>query len=266
MSNYKDGNIWLMQGDCLERMKEIPDGGVGLTVTSPPYDNLRNYNGNNEFWNKDVWKCVIKDLYRVTGEGGVVVWIVGDATLKGSETGASFEQALWAMQCGFNLHDTMIYKKLKIVPMDWKCHRYYQEFEYMFIFSKGKPAVCNYIKVESIHAGKKTVSINRNPDGSMREDRASKQEGRVVSGKKIKGNIWEYANHNKTKHPAPFPEKLALDHITTWSDEDFTILDPFMGSGTTGVACVNTNRNFIGIELDQGYFDIAKQRINDARE
>ena len=125
-----------MKGDCLERMKEIPDGSVDLTVTSPPYDNLRSYNGNNALWGQHVWEAVIKDLYRVTADGGVVVWIVADATINGSETGTSFKQALWAMECGFNLHDTMIWEKSTFSnPFP---NRYHQVFEYMFVFSKGK--------------------------------------------------------------------------------------------------------------------------------
>ena len=138
--------ISLMLGDCLERMKEISDGSVDLTVTSPPYDNLRSYNGNNEQWGEHVWKAVLAELYRVTASGGVVVWVVGDATIKGSETGTSFKQALHAMECGFNLHDTMIYEKnSSTYPASAKSKRYSQIFEYMFIFSKGKIKTTNPI-------------------------------------------------------------------------------------------------------------------------
>ncbi len=131
--DYKNDNVWLMQGDCLERMKEIPDSSVDLTVTSPPYDNLRTYNGNNELWGEHVWKAAIKDLYRVTKDGGVVVWVVADATINGSETGTSFKQALYFKECGFNLHDTMIWQKCSTFQHK---NRYIQAFEYMFVFSK----------------------------------------------------------------------------------------------------------------------------------
>ena len=110
-------DIKLIQGDCLEKMQDIQDSSIDLTVTSPPYDNLRSYNGNNALWGEHVWKAAIKDLYRVTKDGGVVVWVVGDATIKGSETGTSFKQALWAMECGFRLHDTMIYAKNNYMPL-----------------------------------------------------------------------------------------------------------------------------------------------------
>jgi DNA modification methylase len=241
-------------------MKEIPDGSVDLTVTSPPYDNLRTYNGNNDQWGEHIWKGVIEELHRVTADGGVVVWIVGDATIKGSETGTSFKQALWAMECGFNLHDTMIYSK-PAIPYDPKCNRYWQEFEYMFVFSKGKP-ICNYLKEPCKYAGqvKSDDYGQRNLDGSKRTDRRS--SNRVVKDEKVRGNIWFYSDRKRVKgHPAQFSYTLAQDHIKSWSNEGDTVLDPFMGSGTTGVACVNNGRDFIGIELDPEYFEIAKNRI-----
>lgn len=103
---------YITLGDCVELMKEIPDDFIDLTVTSPPYDNLRDYN-NEMTWNFEKFKEVAKELFRITKPGGVVVWVVGDATIKGSETGTSFRQALFFKDCGFNLHDTMIYKKTR---------------------------------------------------------------------------------------------------------------------------------------------------------
>ncbi len=245
-----------MLGDCLERMKEIPDGSVDLTVTSPPYDNLRTYNGNIEQWGEHVWKAVIQDLYRVTKDGGVVVWVVGDATIKGSETGTSFKQALWAKECGFNLHDTMIWEKHSF-NHDPRRGRYKQYFEFMFIFTKGKPKAYNEIKdVPVKNAGKTIRSTKRLPDGTMRD------YGYIKLGNvQARSNIWKINSENKPLHPAPFPEKLAHDHIMTWSNEGDVVLDCFMGSGTTGLAAKNLNRKFIGIEKDAGYFEIAKQRI-----
>ena len=253
----------LMQGDCLERMKEMPECSVDITVTSPPYDNLRTYNGNNDQWGEHVWKAVIAELYRVTKTGGVVVWVVGDATVKGSETGTSFKQALWAMECGFNLHDTMIYRTHK-PPLN--SNRYQHCFEYMFVLSKGKPTTFNTIKVRSKKAGTKRQSITHwNPDGTKKP----MSKGGVYSSHRTADNIWEFASGNNgdspAAHPAKFPEALARDHIISWSNEGDTVLDPFMGSGTTGVACQNLNRSFIGIELDAGYFEIAKNRIEEAK-
>lgn len=261
--DYKTDKLWLMQGDCLERMKEIPDGGVDLTVTSPPYDNLRTYNGNNALWGEDVWKAVISGLHRVTKKGGVVVWVVGDANVKGSETGTSFKQALWARECGFNLHDTMIYKK-NSYPFP-PSNRYYQQFEYMFIFSKGAPKVFNGIRQKT--KWKKStseVSTTRNADGSV-----SKMKYAKGKDDRLMDNVWDidtgYMRSTKDKcaykHSAIFPEKLALNHIISWSNEGDTVLDPFMGSGTTGKMAKQISRNFVGIEIDKEYFKIAQERI-----
>ena len=257
--------IELIHGDCLEEMKKIPDGSIDLTVTSPPYDNLRTYNGNNTLWGEHVWKAVIQDLYRVTKQGGVVVWVVGDATIKGSETGTSFKQALWAKEYGFNLHDTMIYHKLCYVPLTH--NRYEQTFEYMFVWSKGKPTTFNPRLKKNVEAGK-TISGGFRHNGKDLEP--LHKAGQKVKEYSIDTNVWSTKvgwNHSYTDeivkgHPAVFPEKLAHDHILSWSNEGDTVLDPFMGSGTTGVACKNLNRNFIGIELDETYYNIAKERIN----
>ena len=246
-------------------MKEIPDGSIDLTVTSPPYDNLRSYNGNNSQWGDHVWRQVLSELYRVTKQGGVVVWVVGDATIKGSETGTSFKQALYAMECGFNLHDTMIYKKTGGGARGSNfC--YWQNFEYMFVFSKGRPKSINLIcDKKNAKAGSNDSGVNgRAKNGSKRY----KKIGKVAEFGR-RENVWTICAGNntsddKTDHPAVFPESLAKDHITSWSNSGDVIFDPFMGSGTTGKMAKLTGRNFIGIELDEGYFKIAQERIANA--
>lgn len=263
--------IELMKGNCLERMKEIESCSVDLTVTSPPYDNLRSYNGNNDQWGESVWKQALSELYRVTKKGGVVVWVVGDATIKGSETGTSFMQALYAIDCGFNLHDTMIYKKNSL-PKNH--NRYEQDFEYMFVFSKGRPSTFNAIRVPTLYPEKDTARKNSffsETNEKMRSARSGKAR-KPVGKDKIDGNIWSISagkGHSTKdaaafKHPAIFPEKLAERHITSWSNEGDIVLDPFMGSGTTGKMAKLNNRDFIGIELDDKYFEIAKERISNA--
>jgi len=250
----------LLQGDCLDLLPTIPDGSIDLTVTSPPYDNLRTYN-DSLVWSEDIWRQVLSELYRVTKKGGVVVWVVGDATIKGSETGTSFKQALHAKECGFNLHDTMIYKKQNYTPLTH--NRYEQEWEYMFIFSKGTPRQFNPIKIPCKYAGQKTWGKPNMYKDNSGELTYVKQT--TVSPTKIKGNCWTYlvgsTQTGKIKHPAMFPEQLAHDQIISWSNEGDTVLDPFLGSGTTGVACKNLNRQFIGIEKDHEYFKIAQERI-----
>jgi DNA modification methylase len=259
------GDCELYLGDCLERMKEIPDGSVDLTVTSPPYDNLRTYNGNNEQWGEHVWKAVLAELYRITKDGGVVVWVVGDATIKGSETGTSFKQALWAMECGFRLHDTMIYAKNNVYAHDPRNKRYKQCFEYMFVFSKGKPNTYNEIKDKpNKNAGKKLGGTKgRTKEGVKRDLKPV-----IMSDFQARFNIWSYTTGRSVasdkiafEHPAIFPEKLANDHIISWSNEGDTVLDCFMGSGTTGKMALLASRKFIGIEKDETYFDVSVKRI-----
>jgi site-specific DNA-methyltransferase (adenine-specific) len=259
----------LINDDCLKFMRnELEDNSIDLTVTSPPYDNLRNYNGN-KIWNEDVWKAILKEIYRVVKNGGVVVWVVGDATIKGSETGTSFKQALWAMECGFNLHDTMIYNR---TGFPFPNHtRYYSSFEYMFIWSKGKLGTYNPIKDrKNVYGGEKVARRhgNRMPDGMVRENSANKlDKDRVIKEFGVRANIWKITSSSSKgdklalKHPATFPEQLAHDHIVSWSNEGDIVFDPFMGSGTTGVACKNIGREFIGCEIDKEYFEIAQERI-----
>lgn len=241
--------------DCVAGMKMLPDNVIDLTVTSPPYDNLRTYNGFT--WN---FEETAKELYRITKQGGVVVWIVADATIKGSETGTSFRQALWFMECGFNLHDTMIFKKIN--PMPNKAKRYTPCFEYMFVLSKGKLKTFNPILQKSKHGGKRIARTIIRQDGTRYHENIG-----VYKNTKIKENIFEYVvgtgKHKGINHPAVFPEQLASDHIISWSNEGDVVLDCFMGSGTTAVACVKNNRNYIGFEISKEYCDIAEKRINE---
>lgn len=257
MSNCK-----LILGDCLDKMMEMEDGCVDLTVTSCPYDNLRTYDGIIDTWNFDKFKDIAKELYRVTADGGVVVWVIGDSTVKGSETGTSFRQALYFMELGFNLHDTMIWNKGSFAfPSKG---RYHQVFEYMFVFSKGAPKAFNPIKDrENKYVGTRGAS-GRKANG---ERNTGKSEVREKWGQRF--NIWNYpigGGHSASdkiafEHPAIFPENLAEDHILSWSNEGDVVFDPFMGSGTTGKMAILNNRHFVGIELNEDYFEISKKRI-----
>ena len=248
-------------GDCLELMKKIPDGIVDLVVTSPPYDNLRNYNDSLE-WSFEIFTKIAKELKRVLKKGGVIVWVVSDATVKGSETGTSFKQALYFKDvCELSMYDTMIW--LKPSPQAPTHNRYYDVFEYMFVFCKGaKPRRLNLLE------DRKNISsglVGNVESRSNREDRKRSSRKRVVGEYSRRFNVWGISRgRNKTKHPAVFPEALANDHIVSWSDEGDTVLDPFMGSGTTGKMSKINNRNFIGIEKDKDYFKIAKKRIEGA--
>jgi DNA modification methylase len=255
--------ISLILGDCTTEMQKMESNAIDLTVTSPPYDTLRNYAGTLE-WNFDIFKKVANELFRITKQGGVVVWIVGDKTVKGSETLTSFKQALYFNEIGFNVHDTMIYKKSNPIPQNH--NRYEQCFEYMFIFSKGKPKSFNPIKEETKNNGK---SFNWGGRKTKMDDsqcrRHREDEIIAVNPTKTKVNIFEYSiGGGKTGHPAVFPENLANDHIISWSNENDIVFDPFMGSGTTGKMAKLNNRKFIGIEKVDDYFKIAKNRIESA--
>lgn len=244
--------------DCLDGMRTLADCSIDLTVTSPPYDNLRDYNG----YSFD-WKATIKELYRITKQGGVVVWIVSDQTINGSETGTSFRQALYAMEVGFNLHDTMIWEKPNPMPRDTRIPRYWQAFDYMFVFSKGTPTHFSFLVENTKHFGEKRQCASRNADGTMRNDRKEKTKGHTVKRNKPKCNVWTISTCHSKDHPAPFPLQLATDHIRSWSNEGDTVLDPFLGSGTTRIAAYDLNRNFIGYEISKDYFDKQEERFAD---
>lgn len=248
MSNRFD----LHCGDCLEVLKRMGAESIDLTLTSPPYDNLRQYDGFVFNFGE-----IAKNLYRVTKKGGVVVWVVADATVNGSETGTSFRQALFFKDCGFNLHDTMIWEKASRIPTQ---DRYYNVVEYMFVLSKGKPKAMNFI------ADHKNVTEGqrRRKDKVINKGANEKHDDKFIVSPAYsrRSNIWRYGTAgNGSGHPAIFPDALARDHILSWSNPEDIVLDPFMGSGTTGIASLNLNRNFIGIEISPSYFSIAQQRI-----
>jgi len=242
--------------DNIEGLKKLDYDSIDLTVTSPPYDNLRNYKGFK--WN---FEEVAKQLYRITKIGGVVVWVVGDSTKNGSESCTSFKQALYFRKIGFNLHDTMIYKKVNPIPLNH--NRYEQCFEYMFIFSKLKIKTFNPLLEQCKTTG--VLRNYRNP-GRVKESAVRNRDELIITKEtKYKNNIWEYVvggkKEERMNHPAVFPEQLAQDHILSWSNEGDLILDPFMGSGTTAKMAKLNNRNFIGFEISQEYCDFANKRI-----
>lgn len=253
--------INIYNDNCLEVIKKIDNEYIDLTLTSPPYDNLRKYNG----YTFD-FKLIAKELFRVTKKGGIVVWVVADATIKGSETGTSFRQALYFNECGFNIHDTMIYRKLN--PMPVKSNRYLPCFEYMFILSKGKPKSVNLIRERTLATGKEKYT------GTQQENGKFSAYGKKRNLERDKYNVWDFkvgCNQSTKdkfafKHPAIFPEQLANDHIISWSNQLDIVFDPFMGSGTTGKMAILNNRYFIGCEISKEYFDIASKRISSALE
>ena len=259
----KNGKIKLnniYNENCLDTMAKMPDNFIDMTVTSPPYDDMRKYGGNkfSEF------ELIVRELYRVTKNGGIVVWVIGDQTIKGNETGTSFKHALYFKQIGFNLFDTMIYLKPPRGAVG-NNKTYWQTFEYMFVFTKGTPKTINLIKDrENKDERDGDTSTKRLYDGSLLKQ---KRAGYSKYGRRT--NVWEYLigkGHSASdkiayKHPAIFPEKLAYDHIISWSNEGDIVYDPFMGSGTTAKIAITNKRNYIGSELSREYCEIAQKRV-----
>lgn len=243
--------------NCITFMKNLSDSCIDLTVTSPPYDNLRDYNGYS-------FDCenVAEQLYRITKTGGVVVWVVGDKIDKGNKTLTSFKQALLFQKVGFNVHDTMIYKK-KNTPF-MRSNAYTNCFEFMFVFSKGSPKTFNPLKEKTARSGEEMLVHNKKSDGINK-----KVLGRLKE-EKTKTNIWEYAvglggttnDRIAFKHPAIFPEKLAEDHILSWSNKGDIVFDPMCGSGTTCKMALLNERKYIGCDISEEYVAIAKERLS----
>jgi site-specific DNA-methyltransferase (adenine-specific) len=264
--NKSNGNIYwqnevakIYNESNLDTMARMPDNFIDLTVTSPPYDNLRQYNGYVfDFENG------AKELYRVTKVGGVVVWVVADATIKGSETGTSFRQALFFKEIGFRLHDTMIYHKSN--PMVMTHNRYEQAFEYIFVLSKGRPIAFNPILEKCKHEGLKNNRIlNVKAELDKNSICRRREEITIVKSHKTKNNVFSYVvgvESETGSHPAIFPFKLAYDMVTSWSNEGDLIYDPFGGSGTTCKAAAVLNRKSIMSEISEEYCQIAKTRVS----
>ena len=236
-------------------MKTFDSDVIDLTVTSPPYDNLRVYEG----YSFD-FESIASELYRITKPGGLVIWVVNDQTTKGSESGSSFKQALYFKECGFNLHDTMIYAKNNPIPLTHK--RYEQAFEYMFVLSKGPPKTFNPIMIPTKTAGKPNT---RNKTKGKETSYAIRAREETTQTKELKQahNIFYYnvGTNDKTKHNAPFPEELVEDQIISWSNENDIVFDPFLGSGTTAKIALKLNRHFIGCDISKEYCEISEERI-----
>ena len=267
-SKKKEPKGIILCGSCQTEMAKLPKESVNLTVTSPPYDNIRDYKGY--CFEEEDFKKIVSELYRITKKGGVVVWVVGDATMKGGETGTSFRQALGFIAGGFKLHDTMIYEKnTSSFPAQRKGKRYTQIFEYMFVFCKEKiktgNLICDKANKWAGHTnwGKNT---HRGKNGKL----VKTKDIKPVPDFSPRNNIWRYnvgkgfnsSDKDSHKHPAIFPEKLAEDHILTWTNEGDIVLDPFMGSGTTCKMAKKNGRKYIGIDMSEEYCALAKSIID----
>lgn len=254
----------VQQADALDLLRGLPAGSVDCCITSPPYDNLRTYNGFT--WD---FESIARETYRVIKPGGVVVWVVGDATINGSETLTSMRQALYFVDvCGFRMHDTMVYKRDSIAFPE--TNRYYQAFEYMFVLSKGAPSVANLLKTRrNKYAGHIMTKTERQPDGSLKIG-IGQREKRALAEYGVLTNVWDIqsgymkttADKEAYEHPAMFPEKLAEDHILTWTNPGDVVLDYFGGSGTTAKMARKNGRHFLTCDISAKYCDIMRRRLN----
>lgn len=248
----------LIIGNCVDVMRNWPEGFVNLTVTSPPYDGLRDYKGFDF-----PFEAVADELYRVTATGGVLVWVVGDR-INGGRSLTSFRQAIYFQEIGFTVHDVMIYQK-KNTPFT-RSNAYTNAYEMMFVLAKGKPATFNPLKEPTQRNGYEMLTHNKLPDG------INKKKLGKLNKEKTRTNIWSYAvglggtTRDKIafEHPAVFPEKLALDHILSWSEPGDLVLDPMCGSGTTGKMALLHGRRFVGIDISAEYVDIARRRLEES--
>lgn len=256
----------ILQGDCVSVLKDFDYNCIDLTVTSPPYDKLRSYDGNSKF----DFVTFAKELLRVTKHGGVLVWVTNDQTKDFDESGTSFRQVLMFKKIGWKLHDTMIYKKTGISMPDQKHRRYQSCFEFMFVLCKDNVRrwnpILDYITKEDSHKHKRYHK--RDPKtGKLTYTHYKKMDKHPHNG--LRENVWVYQTGylKATKdeiaynHPAIFPELLAHDHILSWSNKGDYVLDPFLGSGTTYKMALKLGRIPIGIEANPKYIKIATKRL-----
>jgi site-specific DNA-methyltransferase (adenine-specific) len=248
-------NIYNM--DCVDGMRKLDDDSIDCVVTSPPYDTMRTYGGVGDGWNFDKFKDVAKEIARVLKPGGVCVWVVNDETIDGTESGTSFRQALYFKdECGLNIHDTMIWEKTCSGCLG-STNCYLQNFEYMFVFSKGAIKTFNPIEDR-----KNVAKPHKNTTNGGLVDGKGKQRAVITKEYGRRTNIWQINQQQNSDHPAPFPDHLAESHVISWTNEGDVVLDPFMGSATTAVAAHKHKRHFIGFELNKEYYDKACKRID----
>ncbi len=242
--------------DCVIGMQKIPEKSIDLVVTSPPYDNLRDYNGYRFEFEK-----IAEQIFRIMKIGGIVVWVVGDKVKNGNRSLTSFRQAIYFQEIGFNVHDVMIYEKRNTPFM--RSNAYTNCYEFMFVFSKGSPNTFNPLKTKTVRQGKEKLVANKKTDG------INNKVWGELNPEKTLTNIWDYAvglggsTNDKIafQHTAIFPEKLAKDHIYSWTNKGDIVLDPMCGSGTTCKMAKLLKRNFIGFDISQDYVEIAKERL-----
>ncbi|NQU22454.1 MAG: site-specific DNA-methyltransferase [Candidatus Nealsonbacteria bacterium] len=252
--------------DCVVGMAGMPDACIPFTMASPPYDHIRKYGGQ-----RFDFEATALQLYRITMEGGVVVWIVRDAIVNGGESGTIARQQLYFLDLGFRLHATMVMKTKRTgLPQQV---RYPTQFEYAFVFSKGRPRTINLIRDRRNSTAGQRHKIHRERDDGRRET-VGYHPFKVVGKYGLRGNVWEYdvgggkstTDEFAFGHPALMHEQMAEDHILSWSRPGDLVFDPMCGSGTTCKMALLNNRRYLGFEIHGPYFQIAQKRMRRAHE
>ena len=246
----------LMQGDCLERMKEIPDGSVDLILCDLPYGTTACK------WDSVIPFEPLWEQYRRVAKKNAAIVLTASQPFTSSLVMSAIDLFKYSWVWEKSRATGHVHAKNK--PM--------KKHEDVLVFSRGV----------TIHKSQSTRRMNYYPQGLTRKDapkiRKAGWAADTVMGarpshrdvlQEFEGyphSILKIPSEGRTVHPTQKPVALMKYLIRTYTNEGDTVLDNCMGSGTTGVAAKNLNRNFIGIELDQGYFDIARQRIESANE
>ena len=255
-------NTQLIHGDCVEKMRELSDNSVDMYFFSPPYDNLRTcYEHELDL------EAVGVEIFRTLKEGGVAIMLIQDATKNFKKSGTTFHTiSNWISNTGLKLWECCIYNR-RATPGSWWTYRFSVDHEYVPIFFKGKRPQYfdkDHMKIPNPSAGVKTKGTVRNAEGELVPIEC------VGNDKMCCGTVMHYSNakrerpHDwklKKQHPATFPEKIAHDFIKAFTTEGMLVVDPFCGSGTTGVQAKRLGRDFIGIDISQEYLDLTKERL-----
>ena len=251
----------LLTGDCLPLLARLPSGSVDLTVTSPPYDDLRRYDTPTPLDLPELGEA----LFRVTKDGGVCIVVMGDASRHFAKSLSSFRLALsWCDRAGWRLFETCLYHRHG-VPGPWWRTRLRVDHEFILIFFKGKRPKTfrkERLLIPTKHAGEE---VARRP--FPRRGIAWGLPPPTIAPLQCRGTVWPYSassserNGVKLGHPATMPDKLAADLIRGFSEPGDLVLDPLMGSGTSVVMAAKLGRRFLGMDASARYVGVARQRM-----
>ena len=266
------GKMKLIHGDCLEKTKDIESNSIDMIFTSPPYADRRKdtYGGKKANVYVKWFLPFVREFKRILKPSGSFFLNIKPHTENGGRSLYVFKLVIEIVEnVNFKLIDEFCWTK-NAFPGGYK-GKFKNALEPVYHFAKSKPSEIIFNPI-ACGTPMKQESIAR----TYRKQCGAPSNGSRMTGMNTTNirnlelarpsnviNINNVSNQftDKQKHPATFPTGLVEFFVKSFSSESSTVLDPFMGSGTTGVVCKNLNRNFIGIEIDKEYFEIAKQRI-----